>query len=175
MAGRLHFPPPDEAALAWSALYPVGGAFQQYLPRQAKARIPLGYSIDWWAKAVSKAAKGLARSGDRLHSPNPAVSRRLLAKILIRNLRPDAFVQAVQASWAFLFRVQSECLLLAIQLPDEKPDEDSVLNAAAAKGTWSGHIAKKLRRRKHVAAGLRAGRKCIRDKCSWGSFGIHAP
>ena len=84
--------------MEWSAYFSAGGAFQQNLPRLEKACIFLGYSLDWNAKVVTQAAKGLARYGGRINASKPAVSRTLLVKILNRSPLSGAFAQAAWVS-----------------------------------------------------------------------------
>ena len=133
----LGFSPSGEAALARSAYFPSGRTSKQYPPRLAKECILLGRSLGWRTEAVSGGARELARSGDRIHSPQPAVSRGLL----------------METRWPtysykrYLFRAQSECLSL------EKMYENPAPKAPAVRGTWGGHIAIKLNRRQHVAGG----------------------
>ena len=51
----------------------------------------------------------------------------------------------------------------------------SALEAPDAKGAWNDHIAVKVRRGQHVAAGSRMVRMCIGEKYPAGSLEIHVP
>ena len=88
MAGRHHCPPSGEAVTAWPAYFSAGSTFQQYLPRRVIARSLLGRSPGWKPKATSRPAKGLARSGDRIHAPKPAgIHRGIVWKPAVRRIR----------------------------------------------------------------------------------------
>ena len=87
LSGRLHFPPTEEAVLAWSAYNAAGRTFRMYLPHPEKACITMGLNLDWKTRAVTQAAKGLARAGGRIHEPKPAVSKSLICQD--REPKPD--------------------------------------------------------------------------------------
>ena len=174
-SGRQHFPPTEEAVLAWSAYFGAGRTFQMYLPHLEKACSMLGYDLSWKTRAVVQAAKGLAKAGDRIHEPKPAVSKALFVRIMNRNPINEPFVQAVWVSWMFLLRVQSECLQLVRQLPHERMDEDTVLQSPAVIGLEKGQLVIKLHRRKHMPGGARMVRKCICRRYPEGSLEIHVP
>ena len=91
------------------------------------------------------------------------------------NPPPYASIRAVWASWAFLLRAQSEFPPSVRQLPSEKAGEDWDFNAPAVVGTWGGHLAIKLRGRKHTRRGSRMVRKCIRAKHPAKSLEIYVP
>ena len=84
-SGRQHFPPTEEAVLAWSALFAARRTFQMYLPHLEKACSMMGRNLNWETRAATQAAKGSARAGGRIHGPKPAVSKELLVKIASRN------------------------------------------------------------------------------------------
>ena len=94
----------------------------------------VGRNLNWKTKAVMQAAKGLAKAGDRIQEPKPAVSKALFLKIASRNPINAPFAQAVRVSWMFLLRVQSECLQLVRQMPHEKMDADTALQSPAVIG-----------------------------------------
>ena len=175
LTGRQHFPPTEEAVLAWSAYFGAGRTFQMYLPHLEKACIMMGHSLSWKTRAVTQAAKGLAKAGDRIQEPKPAVSKALFMKIISRNPMNAPFVQAVWVSWIFLLRVQSECLQLVRQMPHEKMDAETILQSPAVIGLEKGQLVIKLHRRKHMAEGSRMVRKCICHKYPTGSLEIHVP
>ena len=105
LTGCERFPPSEEAVLAGSAYVSAGRTFQMYLPRLGKACILLGHGLTRKTKAVAQAARGLAKAGDRIQEPKPAVSRALFVKIASRYPLTDAITQAMWASWVFLLRV----------------------------------------------------------------------
>ena len=146
-----------------------------YLPHLEKACTMMGYNLSWKTRAAMQAAKGLAKAGDRLQEPKPAVSKALFIKIASRNPITAPFVQAVWVSWTFLLRVQSECLQLARQMPREKMGADVVLQPPPAIGLAKGQLVIKLQKRKHMAGGSRMARNCIGYRYPEGSLGIHAP
>ena len=80
-----------------------------YLPHLEKACVLVGRNLSWKTKAVVQAARGLAKAGDRIHEPKPAVSRALFAKMISRFPIHDTMIQAIWISWLFLLRVPSEC------------------------------------------------------------------
>ena len=75
--GRRHIPPSKGAVLARSAYPSARRTSQQYRPRLNRACSLLGYGVGRKTKAASQAAEGLARSGDRIRAPKPAVPRGL--------------------------------------------------------------------------------------------------
>ena len=175
LSGQRHCPPTEEAVLAWSAYYAAGRTSQIYLPRLAKARISPGRAPRLNTRAAAQAAKGLARTGDRVREPKPAVSGALLFKIASRRPLADPLAQAIWVSWAFLSRAQSERFQLARQLPPGKMDPDSVSEPPAAIGMEKGLLVIKLRRRKRTAGGSGMARRRICHCYPDGPPEIHAP
>ena len=96
-------------------------------------------------------------------------------KIAGANPPSDAFARAVWAGWAFLLRVQWECLPLVGQMPRGKMYEDPAPDSSAAIGLEKGHLVIKQHRRKHVAEGSGMVRGCICYKYPAGSPEIHVP
>ena len=135
-----------------------------HLPHLERACMMLGYGLGRKTRAVIQAPKGLARAGGRIRGTKPAVSESFFVKISSRNSLSDAFVQAVWASWLFLLRVLSDCLILKKRSPGERMDPDSVLASPAVIGLERGAPVIKLHRRKHMAGGSRMIRRCICDK-----------
>ena len=175
LTGREHFPPTEEGVLAWSAYFSGGRTFQMYLPHLEKACVLVGHDLSWKTKAVVQAARGLAKAGDRIHEPKPAVSRALFSRMISRCPLDDAMIQAIWISWLFLLRVPSECLPLVRQKPFERMDPDSVLQSPAVIGLEKDCLVIKLHRRKHMAGGARMVRGCICDRYPPGSLEIHVP
>ena len=81
MGGRRHYPPSEEAVLAWQAYFAAGRAFQQNPPHLEEACIFVGHGLEWKTKAAPQAAKGLAHTGDRVRAPEPTVSRGVFTEI----------------------------------------------------------------------------------------------
>ena len=146
-----------------------------YLSHLEKACILVARGISWKTKAVTQAARGLAKAGDRIHEPKPAVSRALFHKMIFRYPIRETMIQAIWISWIFLLRVPSECLPLVRQKPFERMDADSVLQSPAVIGVEKGNIVIKLHRRKHMAGGARLVRRCICERYPPGSLEIHVP
>ena len=108
MRGKPHLPPTEEAVFFWSAYFPAGRTSQQYPPHLGKSCLLLGCDPNCQTKAVAKAARGLAKAGDKARAPKPAVAQRLFGKILLSSGLADEFTEALWASWSFSLRVQSE-------------------------------------------------------------------
>ena len=94
-SGRQHFPPAEEVVLAWSAYCAAGGTFQMYLPQLEIACFLSGHDLSLKTRAVTQAAQGLARAGDRIREPKPAAPKALFVKIASRRGSTDPFAQAV--------------------------------------------------------------------------------
>ena len=108
MRGKPHLPPTEEAVFFWSADISAGRTSQQYPPHLKKSCLLLGYDPNCQTKAVAKAARGLAKAGDKARAPKPAVAQRLFGKIFLSSGLADEFTEALWASWSFSLRVQSE-------------------------------------------------------------------
>ena len=97
------------------------------LLRSGEARLLLGHIVAWETKAVVQAARGLAKAGDRIQEPKPAVSHVIFVKIVSTYPLADEIIRAIWVSWVSLLRAPSECVPLLRQLPNEEMGADSVL------------------------------------------------
>ena len=113
--------------------------------------------------------EGLATGRDRIHEPKPAVTKILFARTVGRNAVSEPFVQSVWVIWMFLLRVQSKCVPSVGQLPGEKIDQVSVLEAPAVIGREKGQLVMMLHGRKHMAGCSGMVRKCICHRCPEGT------
>ena len=79
------------------------------------------------ARGMSFGAAGNSATGQRKAYRGQGAARASLSVEIPRgNGLPDEFIQAVWASWTFLFRAQSERPPLARQLPTGRTNKDSV-------------------------------------------------
>ena len=81
---------------------------------------------------MAQAAESLARAGDRMGAPNPAVPKVLFVRMLA-----DEFMRAIRASGASILRAQSERVPLVRQLSSERMGEASILQAPEIIGAWN--------------------------------------
>ena len=132
-----------------------------YAAHLEKGCMPLGIGPDWKTKTVPVAGHGLAKAGDKIGSPRPAITRRQLRDLMQRRGWDDRFAALIFLSWTSLLRIPSEALPPRRQRAGQGLESDERLEARAVIGLVDHKPIIKLNRRKHMAAGSRMIRACV--------------
>ena len=107
-AGKAASPADGRGSFFLVGIFPSWQNFSAVSAAPGEILLVAGIRPNCQTKAVAKAARGLAKAGDKARAPKPAVAQRLFGKILLSSGLADEFTEALWASWSFSLRAQSE-------------------------------------------------------------------